>query len=235
MAAGKLAEKPFFDGLLAGDAGLWSAILRCNAHPRPAREAWGPFSAAASVGLDAWLAQSPDSARPVGETGQEAVFFWDFEEESRKLALLEDAQLQRLAAVVGVTLHAPALAKIVERKARLACREALGAEFFDYAQTRGQYVAGAAVDIMARRDEALPLPERCRLHGWRALSLCSLRWPKGLGRVFQARLAHLAGDVGTSVNGERPLGDSAWQALWRLVKKCLLREVAPSWARIFTA
>lgn len=237
MAARATADKPFFDALLAEGNALWPAVMRCNAHPRrTAAEtaAEGPLPASARAELEGWLAQIPDSARG-GEVRTEAEFFWDFSEDSRKLALLDDGQLARLAEVAGVTLHAPALARIVEREARRACREALGAELFDYAQTRGQYRTGAAGDIVARRDTELPLPERCRAHGWLALYFCSLRWPKELRLMFFRRLARLSGASGATVSLGNALGDTAWQALWRLLKKCLLREVAPAWKPYFTA
>ena len=232
MPAKGFPDKPFFDAQLAEGNALWPAIMRCNAH-RCAKADAGPLAASARARLDDWLAQTPDSLR-AGDAGQKAAFFWDFGEDSRKIALLDDAMLSRLAAVAGVTLHAPALARIVERKARLACREALGEDLFDYAQTRGQYQTGAAGDIMARRDTDLPLPERCRAHGWLALYFCSLRWPRELRQIFLPRLAQLSGGDAVVSLGDG-LGDKAWQALWRLLKKCLLREVAPLWKPYFTA
>ena len=231
------ADKPFFDALLAEGNALWPYILlRCNAHPCGRTDALGPLAGAAYADLEAWLAQLPDSLRAAA-SGQDAVFFWDFSEHSRKLALLDDPQLSRLAAVAGVTLHAPALARIVERRERASCREALGEALFEYAQTRGQYQTGAAGDIVARLDTDMPLPARCRLHGWRALHWCCQRWPEALRRLFQQRLERLA--AGIAVGGDEArdavLDDAGWQALWRLLKKCLLREVAPAWAPYFTA
>lgn len=235
MAAAVSVDKPFFDAQLAEGNALWPAMMRCNAHPCPAKqEAAGPLSPDALASLRTWLAQIPDSGRD-GELPEDAVFFWDFGEDSRKLFLLDDGELERLADVAGVTLHAPALARIVAREERRICREALGAELFDYAQSRGQYRTGAAGDIVARRDKELPLPERCRAHGWLALYFCSLRWPKELRRVFLHRLARLSGEIGTTVSLGNGLSDTAWQALWRMLKKCLLGEVAPSWKPYFTA
>ena len=233
MSAKVFPDKPFFDAQLAEDNVLWPAVMRCNAHRRAKARDAGPLPAAARKRLDEWLAQMPDSLR-TGDTGQKATFFWDFSEDSRKVALLDDEMLSRLAAVAGVTLHAPALARVVERKARLACREALGGDLFDYAQTRGQYQTGAAGDIVARRDTELPLPERCRAHGWLALYFCSLRWPRELRQMFLPRLARLSGGDAVVSLGDG-LSDRAWGALWRLLKKCLLREVAPSWKPYFTA
>ncbi|MBO4300970.1 MAG: SctK family type III secretion system sorting platform protein, partial [Desulfovibrio sp.] len=187
MAQGHSPEKPFFDALLAEKNVLWSAIMRCNAFPRMRTEFTSPLAANSFESLKSWLAGSPDSVR-TEESEQDVVFFWDFSEDSRKLALLDDDQLSRLAAVVGVALHAPALARIITRKERLACREALGDELFDYALVRGQYQSGEATTIVAQRDLEVPLPERCRRHGWLALYLCSLPWPKELRMAFHRRL-----------------------------------------------
>ena len=227
-------DKPFFDALLTEGNDLWSAIMRCNAHPDARTEDWSLLPVSARSSLEQWLAQVPDSGRNALDMEKSVTFVWNFEEESRKLALLDDAQLCRLAAVVGVTIHAPALARIVERQARLQCREALGESLFDYAQTRGQYQTGAAGDIMAKRDTDLPLPERCHLHGWLSLYFCSLRWPTELRGVFQRRLA-LIGPEASKVNVRDALSEADWQILWRLLKKCLLREVAPTWASYFNA
>lgn len=234
MAGEPSLGKTFFDSLLGTGDALWAAIMRCNAHPC-AQAAADPLPVSARASLEGWLAQAPNSGR--GELSQgECVFFWDFGEDSRKLALLDDAHLARLAAVAGVTLHAPALARLVTRRERVACRDALGADLFDYALTRGQYQTGAAGDLVARRDTDMPLHERCRVHGWLALRYCSLRWPDVLRQSFQSRLDALCGEAGgTVVEVAGGLSETRWQALWRMLKKCLLREVAPSWKPYFNA
>ena len=235
MATDVTANKPFFDALLAENNLLWPAIIRCNEHPcAENKDSTGSLPPDVLASLKPWLAQAPDSMR-ADSVEQEPVFYWDFNEDTRKLALLDDMQLSRLALVAGVTLHAPALAHVVTREERHSCCEILGEDMFDYAQTRGQYQTGTAGDVMARRDTEIPLPERCRAHGWLALYYCSLRWPKELRRLFLVRLAYLSGGCGAKVSLGDALSDTAWQALWRLVKKCLLREVVPSWKPYFSA
>ena len=236
MAARVPADKPFFDALLAEKSSLWPAIMRCNAHPRlqAHKLSVDGLLPSAVLSLETWLAGMPDSGRPAIEPG-ECGFFWDFSESSRKLALLDDTLLGRLASVTGVTLHAKDLARIVGREERIIVREALGTDLFSYAQVRGQYMAGSAAALVARWDTELPLPERCRAHGWLTLYYCSLRWPRELRRVFHPRLARLSAACGVSLNPGDALDEVSWRALWRLVKKCLLHEVAPSWEPYFTA
>ena len=229
---GALAEKGFFDALMGGNAqskAFWPHVLRFNEHPLPARAqtdaAW--FSPA----LDAWLSQVPDSLREPPSSASKPAFFWDFQEDSRKLALLDDSRLELLAKVSGVTLHAREMAKIVEREARLALTEVLGKKLVEYALARGQYQTGAAGAIVDQLHTDLPLVERCRLHGWLALHLCASRWPELLRERFVQRLSGMCHEV--SYPGD-VLAETDWQAIWRMLKKCLLREVAPSWAAYFT-
>ena len=231
-----LADKAFFDAFLepenAKEHFFWSLIVRFNAHPFLSQEQ-NLTSPLADPSLLSWLAQVPDAVRSgIPSRDDKAEFFWDFTEDSRKLALLDDKSLVHLALVAGVTLHARELAKIVERSARGVLCNALGESLFAYALARGQYQTGAAEKIVANRDIHLPLEVRCQTHGWLALRLCAMPWPDALRNRFIHRLEIVSG---CPSGLEERLDDSHWQALWRMLKKCLLREVVPSWAAYFTA
>ena len=227
-----LKEKQFFDTYLepenAKEHFFWPLIVRFNAHSCFLKEESQAFLTDPAFG--SWLGELPDFVRPQSDVV--ADFFWDFAEESRKLALLDDRCLVHLAQVSGVTLHARELAKVVERTARGVLCSALGEKLFFYALARGQYQAGASEEIFAKRDTHLSLEARCQTHGWLALRFCAMAWPEALRSRFIRRLDSFS-DSPTDCTAH--LDDARWQALWRMLKKCLLREVAPSWAAYFSA
>ncbi|MCR4666689.1 MAG: hypothetical protein K5657_05275 [Desulfovibrio sp.] len=234
MAVEGTTDKPFFDALLSEGNIFWPAIMRYNAHPCGQSKALQPFCADVRSSLNVWLAGIPDKCRDYIDE-PETNFFWDFADDSRKIALLDDRQIARLADVTGVTLHARELAQVVQREERQICCEELGKDLFNYAQTRGQYQAGTAGDLVKKRDTSLSLTARCRLHGRLALYLCSMRWPEELRVSFQRRLEAMPGMEIPDISLNDSLNDKDWRALWRMLKKCLLREVEPSWKPYFTA
>ncbi|MBQ9536445.1 MAG: SctK family type III secretion system sorting platform protein [Desulfovibrionaceae bacterium] len=214
-------NKAFFADILEHNKTLWPLILLYNATPKePPKDDMRA--------LRSWLQALPASARFIADKDlPKRNFFWDFQEETRRLALLPDNLLAQLAKIVGVTLHAKSLAQLVTRNDRQACQEALGIELFNYALVRGQYVVGGAAEIFAKRNLDLTLVERVQIHGLDALLLLANFWPDDLAQPFKKRLA--------SSNGEpKPLSQDESTTLWRLVKKCLLREVAPTWTPYFT-
>ncbi|MCR5814018.1 MAG: SctK family type III secretion system sorting platform protein [Desulfovibrio sp.] len=230
------ADTAFFDAFLDPENKplhqLWPHILRFNAHPCYDQPTLSEFLWPQAE-LESWLAQLPDCLRTSLPEPGKPVFFWDFKEDSRKLALLDDQRLERLAMVSGVTLHAKDLAMVVERRARQELCQALGETLLEYAVGRGQYQTGLAGAIMADLDRDLSLAERCRLHGWLALHFCAQPWPEVLRLSLEKRLFSLS--HGKSFADYEPVDDDAWQTLWRMLKRCLLREVAPSWLAFFSA
>ena len=224
-------NKPFFNALL-NEENTWPLIMRRNAGLVP-KPRWENVDEAFGQSLEQWLRVLPDSLRQKRQEG-EFSFFWNYSEDSRKIALLEDAHLEQLAVILGVTFYAPDFSRIVERSKLLECRKILGEDLLNYAQMRGQFYTGEAGRLFVHYDEDLPLTERALLHGWLALQSLSLAWPQNLTRSFQERLSLLSSKHGISLIKNVTLKDSDRKTLWRLVKKCLLREVAPEWAQYFS-
>ena len=158
----------------------------------------------------------------------EPVPFWDYAEESRRLALLDAPALLGLCRVTGVVLHAPAIATVLLRDEVLPLRESLGEETYQYALQRGRYQLGGVRRFFQWRDTDLPLAARCALHGNMALRLVAGLWPEDVALRVCDRLPELPETAALP-----SLTEEECHELWRGVKKLLLKEVAPSWAPCF--
>lgn len=230
--------KFFFDDLMGRSAYIWPRILRYNS------TACGDLGFLANSEFDtpslrAWLAEENDTLR-LFAPNLEPTFFWDFDENSRKIALLDDQELFKLVRLSGVALHGRDLARVITRAEHLALKELLGEDLLSYAQFLGQYQAGQAYDLFVNRDLDIDLGVRSLLHGWMAVYLCSLEWPKALGTKFRERLEVFWREKGEAdimadpwPNMPHRLAKASWETLWRFLQRCLLCEVVPSWAPYF--
>ncbi len=220
-------SKHFFDSLLLNPP-FWSLVIAYNAHRIPARQWQSHISGEFFSGL-------PNRYRPRTET---QAFYWDFSEESSRVALLPDALLHTLSRIAGVALNARALATCIARSEQQRLREAIGENLYQYALKRGQYTVGEAEEIMREYDRNASLPVRIERHGWRALWFLAQPWPSELCSDFSGRIeaawesCAIAEDQ--AMLAAPPLPKARRDILWRFLKKCLLREVAPSWAQYFT-
>ena len=125
-----IARKPaLFRAMLAFNGRLGSVVPDCP-------EAWRvPGLNTAIVAAELSRRGSPVLAWPVAPPEEG---FWDFTDESRRLAFLSAEELERLGKVFGVCVHAAELARIITREPVLALREALGEPLYRYGIQRGQ-------------------------------------------------------------------------------------------------
>lgn len=224
-------HKGFFADTLSRRPQLWQALLQTSL-PReaasPAAPLWHTELGQAAHSLQDWLLQRPLCSLQVSASDEKAdVPFWDYEEESRRLALLDPDALRRLSRMTGVALHAPDIAAVLLRDEVLPLREALGEPVYHYALYRGQYELGA-IRRFFQGNADMPLAERCTWHGNMALRLVSGLWPPELSLPFFQRLPALPD--GMPLPG---LTEDECHELWRGLKKLLLKEVVPSWAPCF--
>lgn len=223
MSAGFLAA------CQASRPALWRAILASNAAPADRVDPAAADAARAALpeedaaGLLAWLASRP--ARRAGPEGM----FWDYAEESRRLALLDAGILAILAGVAGAAIHARDIARVLKRDEVLALRRDIGEEMVGYALHRGIYQAGGTRRVFSGLDRGLPLGRRCRLHGAMAVRMVSRRWPEELRTRSADRLPPLP-EEGV---GEPEADADVLRGVWLTVKKLLIREVVPAWAPCF--
>ena len=114
----------FFSDIIARKPALFRAMLAFNGRLGSAApdcpEEWRvPGLDTAVVAAELSRRGSPVLAWPVAlpEEG-----FWDFTDESRRLAFLSAEELERLGKVFGVCVHAAELARIITREPVLALR-----------------------------------------------------------------------------------------------------------------
>lgn len=224
-------NRAFFADTLATRPLLWEAMIRANSRKgsaslsaRKADECSALFGSRAST-LLTWLTERPDRVPANGSESDPG--FWDYAEESRRLALLDTESLGALCRLSGVALHAREIAHILRRDELLALRAGIGEDMYRYALYRGQYQLGGVRRLFAGLHPMMPLAERCALHGNMTLRLVASLWPEELSSRFLPSLSPLSGE-------ELPaFGGAELRELWIALKKLLLREVAPSWAPCF--
>ena len=173
-----IARKPaLFRAMLAFNGRLGSVVPDCP-------EAWRvPGLNTAIVAAELSRRGSPVLAWPVAPPEEG---FWDFTDESRRLAFLSAEELERLGKVFGVCVHAAELARIITREPVLALREALGEPLYRYGIQRGQYQLGSVRQFFLSRDVREPLLERMQRHGRLAIAICRAPWP-GPPRILRMR------------------------------------------------
>ena len=144
----------FFSDIIARKPALFRAMLAFNGRLGSAApdcpEEWRvPGLDTAVVAAELSLRGSPVLAWPVAPPEEG---FWDFTDESRRLAFLSAEELERLGKVFGVCVHAAELARIITREPVLALREALGEPLYRYGIQRGQYQLGSVRQFFLSRD-----------------------------------------------------------------------------------
>ncbi len=219
-------SKHFFDELLLHPK-FWSLVIAYNAHRIPPWQWQSHIPGEFFSGL-------PNRYRPRGEAKS---FYWDFSEESTRIALLPDSLLYSLSRIAGVALNARALASCIVRSEQQQIRAAIGEDMYQYALQRGQYIVGEAEEIMEEYDRDAPLSARTVRHGWRALWFLAQSWPAELCDAFSGLVEAAWETDGIAAQAQLSapqLSKASREILWRFLKKCLLREVAPSWAQYFT-
>ncbi|MEG1610685.1 MAG: SctK family type III secretion system sorting platform protein [Bilophila sp.] len=235
-------HKDFFVELLTGNPQLFQAILSFNglsetqSCPLPADLGESPCAGEYAAIKALWTNPVVRRRYPQQTAGAILPPFWDFAEESRRLALLPVATLQDLGDIFGAALHGETIARTIVRHDVLELRQGLGAALYDYVLQRGRYQAGSSVrQYFISRNQELSVPEKVRLHGLLALEVCCSTWPD----VLRAHAAFHFGDALPFLGAGKisaPKQDEnrpPAQSLWLNLKKLLLKEVAPQWAHYF--
>lgn len=164
--------------------------------------------------------------------------FWDFEEESRRIMLVETDTLQKGIDYWGAAFFAPALRRVVLKRQQEALEKTLGRDLLGYALGRGGFYLGQARQLIPLDDAACP-PDRAnrvvRRYGLKALLLLSQAWPGALRASVENRTASLAKGLGQDFPGSgHPMSPTQLRLLWSVLKNIFLREVAPQWHPCFT-
>ena len=229
------------DAVFKGNAALWAAVARFNA---PRAEDFAPESLPeeAAALLRAGTLARLESSRAgrvlvrswlLGHWGATPGFA-DFADERRRLALLGQDVLRRLAVVYGGCLYAREAARCVRREETAAMRALLGAHY-GYVLSRGRLLVMRGGEYFSAFKKELPLPERMAGAGFHALRLCLALWPAALLRLAAFRLPEELRPVADAPPGGKvkPAEADLTEFVWMDVKKLLLAEVAPQWQACF--
>lgn len=159
--------------------------------------------------------------------------YWNFSEESQRLALLDTVTLERLCLLFSAAVHAEELARVIAREQVLDLRREIGADVFSYALKRGRYQIGALRDILTVPTSFGTLGRRIGILASSLPALTASEWPEALKELTMRRTPCFNG-VSSSTEAFCPaLQREQRRALWFTMKKLLLREVAPEWAPCF--
>ena len=226
-------NKSFFIEALQHKPAFICALLAYNS-PAPA----APPAALAAVPSSLWQHAAVQRRFALDQ----ATGFWDFIDESRRIAFVSEETLLRLALCCGTTLHASALAHCLLRAESQALIDDLGAEALHYALTRGRFRQNSLCAVFEPWHQQLPLAHRVRVHGAWAIQMLIQSWPEQLLARFlprwQAVLALLCHAISPAEVSLDPNFIAAWQPaqtnlLWFSLKKLLLQEVDTAWAPCF--
>ena len=168
-------QTSFFTDVIVRKPALLQAMLAFNgvtapvAPPVPAWDVPGFDAAALGEGLARIRGANVLPWRRPSSVAEEG--FWDFADESRRLAFVGAEEAERLGLTFGVCVHAPELARIIAREQVLALREELGESLYRYGIQRGQYQLGG-VGVWRwpfAAPDGLPSCAGARAHGprWR--------------------------------------------------------------------
>ncbi len=163
-------------------------------------------------------------------SGTQGEGYWNFSEESQRIALLDPVTIRRLGFFFSASAHAEELSRVIVRSEVLKLRQFLGADTFAYALKRGRYQMGSLRSLLLPPRTCGSLPRRIELLADVSLFLLSADWPEKLRLLAAPRFPRQEEsciDFSPSLRREQRM------ALWFTMKKLLLREVAPQWAPCF--
>lgn len=159
--------------------------------------------------------------------------FWNFADETKRLALADPATIKKLALYIGAGIHAAEISRLLEKNSVLAIRQATGKDVCLYALERGKFQASVLKKIFSELDRELSLSEKISLHGQKALCLCTASWEEELKDIFCQNLAKTLPDMRRHMDSPVPIAQEQTKTVWNSVKKLLVQEVDPLWRPYF--
>ena len=223
----------FYRNLASDRPQLFGAIMRFNASinrkaglPEPENEVRFP---------EGILAES-NRAKARLHAG-DTVGFWDFEEESRRIALLNADVFNELILSWGSAFCAPMLNRFILKKDVEILNRDIGGKYLDFARGKGRFTIGDIGEIIRVEEEAAPSEDMRSLvlkYGMRAHGICSTAWPEALQAIETRRIERHLPDLFEERSPLTPVDPSHLRAIWFSMKKILLKEVAPLWTPCFS-
>ncbi|MFO1450225.1 MAG: SctK family type III secretion system sorting platform protein [Opitutaceae bacterium] len=152
---------------------------------------------------------------------------WDFESESRRLALLGARTLERLVRFAGATVQVHRLARVVAKEERRQLTARIGDDAYGFALRRGRLLAGSGAVPAEGASSTAALADEVMGSGWATLSACLAGEPEALRRRLRLKAPREVTLFSTKVDA-----DASAQA-WRMLKPICQDVLTPEENRCF--
>ena len=207
---------------------LFKAVLHFNRHCAP--PAPEKLTGLGKPFAELW--HRPDFRRVWPLPSSPVQGYWNFYEESRRMALLSADIVARLGLFFSAAVHAEELSRVIAREQVLELRRTLGADIMTYALKRGRYQVSGLRSLLLVPDSFGSLPRRIGMLAEIAPALIGQGWPEEL-RSLAPPAFSLPQESNDGPVFVPQLRREQRTAVWFTMKKLLLREVAPEWAPCF--
>lgn len=163
------------------------------------------------------------------------ALYWDFADETKRLALMDLQSLAKLVRVLGVSLYAEEISHTLDKTSVLQLQNELGKELYFYALERGKFRLHELKELFKNTDTSLSIIDKIVQNGEKMLALCTQTWQEELKQIFsqkvQETLPYLAASIQENQNME--ITPAQARLIWFSVKKLLFQEVNNSWLPYF--
>jgi len=217
---------------------LFKAVFAFNRRYFPAREMPASLLAMGELGKKLW--NDPVVREKLGNAEGNGAGYWDFADETSRLALLDKNVLDALLRHFSSAVLSEKIAHVLERDRLVALRSQLGDGLYQYALRRGRYQVGGLRDFFLPFAQGDGIGKQMDGVSAAVLLTVSSGWSGALldflGRHDPEYFAPARNAVAALENGEALLASARTEqkrSLWFTLKKILLREVAPEWAPCF--
>ena len=198
--------------------------------------------------------EGKDSENKSDVLGTEQIFCWDFAEESKRLALIDQNTLGQLIIYLGTALNAEEITHCIEKAKVLSIKKIIGDEAYTYALGRGNFQFGNKKIIM----DALPFfategsfSKRILMQGVFTLYICTKDWTENSRKIIYNKMLSIIQENITekaisdkNINLEEfkaslqqftfaDISETTKRHVWFSLKKMITKELAPSWALYF--
>ncbi len=222
-------ESSFFYHTVLEKPRLFRAILRFNDKIATYPKTRAMLEALPQPLADAFFADSA-LLRELRHDEAAGPFYWDFEEESSRLALLDTACLQKLFLFFGASVWGDEISHVIVKKDRDDLTENIGAEAYLFALKRGRFLTGHLYPFFSSLQQEGRLEDKIAATQKNVFSVLYGRWPAGLRTAASSLFSE---EDFFQTEAGRSADTALFTSIWNAVKKILIREVDPQCAQCF--
>ena len=159
----------------------------------------------------------------------EGKYFFDFEEQCRRLALIDLESLSNLVFFAGTALNAKRLSGIIERETLLSLKKDIGEKVYQFALKRAPILIGRVEAPFVMEQQSSGYRQHIMQCGMKCLKACFDGEPAALTKRLLFKLHSRF-----SQDFEEQVQDIEKDRAWNIMRKILLMEVNPGWAPYFS-